>query len=68
MGMFVFIPNDTTDKATRRMLLHETYPRRYDAFCPASKIWEREKNISYYSFITERWADALAEKIKEKQR
>lgn len=30
--------------------------------------YEKEKKISYYSFITERWADALAEKIKEEQR
>lgn len=37
-------------------------------FLPCFKKRRKRENISYYSFITERWADALAEKIKEKQR
>ena len=73
LGMFVFVPRDTSSRLLRHeyghtiqsLMLGPLYllvigiPSFMWASLPVCKRRRREKKISYYSFYPERWADKL---------
>ena len=73
LGMFVFVPRDTSSRLLRHeyghtiqsLILGPLYllvigvPSFLWASLPVCRKRRREKGISYYSFYPERWADKM---------